>query len=750
MSYKRAVFQYLFLLIAVLFLIFCAYTYYDYGVECKKNAGREAEVTANRIVSQNDERLSRLQQYYVTMAEDASVKWLLENDIRYSDYSNYKKAYDNMSSRGIFRDYISGFTFANFKTGWILNNKGLFRLDEAYNADTIKGIYEEKKQDAEKNYWKYDDTGVVLKSQVDRNYRIMIETNGLNFVMRLPGESYNTYAVFVANINIDIWKDWLSEWMQYCEDIVVLDSAGELIYATDENLVEDCAAFHREQVNAGYVKKGTNRYQMACAQSNFLNWSYYVLYDIDEGQVAMRMPTVIFVVMFLMAGACLFLVSKLIYRPIGTLVRNVSEMEEKSPVVKNELEYLSGSIYSLKEDKQALQELLQQQQEKLLELFELRLMRGEVGSDEWEEYLKGLKLRSWNYFATVVIILNLQAEEVGDMINEDVICLKLLQELPENLRAMAWMPPVYNAGTIFAIFAEEDENTLFGKIKDFSSGMQACARDVGDFRVMIGVSATHTKYQNIRAACRESINALAFRLEFGGDGEEDCYFYLSSMTSQGKVYNHSYEEDIKAAVKAVDRQRCYRVTDDFCLYLCGLQGRENEMGVYLLRYVNTIMLTAVETGIDLRTLYPDGIRKIYLELLEVLEPERERRYIKWKFIDPVIRERTEYLEIHSEKMVGEIEAMIIEKNGNISLTECADALGVHPTYIWKLLKMERNKSFSDYVEEYKLIEAKRLLLETQLTVAEIAERLNYTNAQNFIRFFSKAVGVTPGKFRKLY
>ena len=98
----------------------------------------------------------------------------------------------------------------------------------------------------------------------------------------------------------------------------------------------------------------------------------------------------------------------------------------------------------------------------------------------------------------------------------------------------------------------------------------------------------------------------------------------------------------------------------------------------------------------------------------------------------------------------EIEKLIAEKNGNLSLTECAEVLGVHPTYIWKVLKMERGKSFSDYIEEYKLEEAKRLLLESDLTVAEIAERLNYTNAQNFIRFFSKSTGVTPGKFRKLY
>ena len=62
----------------------------------------------------------------------------------------------------------------------------------------------------------------------------------------------------------------------------------------------------------------------------------------------------------------------------------------------------------------------------------------------------------------------------------------------------------------------------------------------------------------------------------------------------------------------------------------------------------------------------------------------------------------EYLESHSNSMLQEIEDLIEEKKGNLSLTECADILGVHQTYIWKVLKMERDRSFSDYVEEYKL------------------------------------------------
>ena len=760
-SYKVAVFRYVFLLIATLLLAFCAYTYYDYCKECQVNAGREARMKAGRIVEQNDERLENLRQYYVTMTTDDSINWLLENDISYSDYSNYRSAYDNMGSKGIFSDYVGNFSFVNFKTSWVLSNKGLFHLYEAYNKDTIMSIYEEKTENTDKSYWQYDENGVTLNSTVDRQYRLTIETKGLNFIMHLPASSYNTHAVFIVNINMDTWKKWINEWLESYEDIVVLANDGTVIYTTDESFVPDCTELLQKNLKSASIKKDKDNYSVAVSQSNILGWNYYVLYNVAQGQTSIRLPIAVFTVLFLLIIICFLLVSHLIYYPIDALLKDVSGTNGKEKIEGNELEYLAGSYHNLKKDKQALEGLLYQQQDKLEELFELRLLHGEVDEEEWDEYLAGFKLRSWKYFATAVVILNLRDEEVQSMVNEDVICLKILSEMPESLKNKAWMPPIYNASAIFVIFAEEDETQLLDKIREFYSEMQESAKEICDYNILMGVSATHTNYHHIRAAYRESINALTFKTCVNMDENvneeatpdienEECHFYLASSTVLGSEYNRHFEEDIQAAVKALDKKQCYQVTDSFCHYLAQAQGREGELPVYLLRYVNTILITALDAGVNLQEVYPDGIKKIYRELLEVVEPERERRYIKWKFIDPIIKIRMEYLESHSNSMLEEIEKLIADSKGNLSLTDCADALGVHPTYIWKVLKMERGKSFSDYVEEYKLNEAKHLLLESDLTVAEIAERLNYTNAQNFIRFFSKSTGVTPGKFRKLY
>ncbi|MNL85040.1 Transcriptional activator NphR [compost metagenome] len=56
-------------------------------------------------------------------------------------------------------------------------------------------------------------------------------------------------------------------------------------------------------------------------------------------------------------------------------------------------------------------------------------------------------------------------------------------------------------------------------------------------------------------------------------------------------------------------------------------------------------------------------------------------------------------------------------------------------------------NFADYLAQYRLEVAKRWLKETELTITDIAEKLKYNNPANFIRYFRKMEGMTPGQYR---
>jgi AraC-like DNA-binding protein len=48
------------------------------------------------------------------------------------------------------------------------------------------------------------------------------------------------------------------------------------------------------------------------------------------------------------------------------------------------------------------------------------------------------------------------------------------------------------------------------------------------------------------------------------------------------------------------------------------------------------------------------------------------------------------------------------------------------------------------------VEAKRLLAHTALPTAVIADRIGFDEATNFIKFFRREVGCSPGEVRRKY
>ena len=94
--------------------------------------------------------------------------------------------------------------------------------------------------------------------------------------------------------------------------------------------------------------------------------------------------------------------------------------------------------------------------------------------------------------------------------------------------------------------------------------------------------------------------------------------------------------------------------------------------------------------------------------------------------------------------------MIKESKGTISLAECAQALNYHPNHIGKLLKRDTGKTFLELANEEKMELARYMLLTTDYSVAEISQKLQYNNVQNFIRFFKSNAQITPAAFRKAH
>ncbi len=93
--------------------------------------------------------------------------------------------------------------------------------------------------------------------------------------------------------------------------------------------------------------------------------------------------------------------------------------------------------------------------------------------------------------------------------------------------------------------------------------------------------------------------------------------------------------------------------------------------------------------------------------------------------------------------------IFLQKNYNkdISLEEVSQVISLNPHYFSRLFKKEVGMNFIDYLTKLRIEQAKKMLLQTSLTIGEISNSIGYHDANYFSRVFSKIVGVPPTEFR---
>ena len=84
----------------------------------------------------------------------------------------------------------------------------------------------------------------------------------------------------------------------------------------------------------------------------------------------------------------------------------------------------------------------------------------------------------------------------------------------------------------------------------------------------------------------------------------------------------------------------------------------------------------------------------------------------------------------------------------VSLKSVAAVCFVSPTHLGRCFQRETGVSFKQFVNDLRLKEAKRLLLQTDLRVYEIAEAAGFGESKRFVERFTASFGCPPAEFRK--
>lgn len=98
-----------------------------------------------------------------------------------------------------------------------------------------------------------------------------------------------------------------------------------------------------------------------------------------------------------------------------------------------------------------------------------------------------------------------------------------------------------------------------------------------------------------------------------------------------------------------------------------------------------------------------------------------------------------------KQIIKYIECNYMEK---ITIADISNEIGLSQSYFMKYFKNTMGTSFIDYLNEYRLTMASRLLLTSDSSILDIAGKVGFENLSYFNRLFKKRFGTTPSKYRK--
>ena len=150
----------------------------------------------------------------------------------------------------------------------------------------------------------------------------------------------------------------------------------------------------------------------------------------------------------------------------------------------------------------------------------------------------------------------------------------------------------------------------------------------------------------------------------------------------------------------------------------------------------------------------------HIRMTEFFEDESQIYHQLWTkqtlsdvqdWLIPIYNSVMEYQSNQGSNMRYANQAMEYAKQNfseGITIDSIAQQLGISYSYLRRVFKAATGQNLVDYLNTLRLDQAKKLLLETDLTIREISAQCGYNHERSFSRAFLQSEKMTPGKFRE--
>lgn len=698
------------------------------------------ESLVTQIRNTLEQKIQTIEYAFNTYSTTKSFNTVVNSPLTEQDFQTYRELNSQLSYIATMGLNGVQYSLISLEQNWSISGGSVSRLSNEERKEIYETYVEPGNQSL---FWKKTDTGI-------------------RFVQTLPVYSKKKKAIALSDISLATLNNSLQT--NASTPLYIINKQGDLLYSAEtgeEALAGPQISQILEQASdktpAGQIKvKGSNGGAITAiySKSSYNNWLYVTVLDkakVSEALAATRVGLIVmgFVIMLLIVVVAYYL-SIYLTRPFRKIQSSLSK--STGPAVQDEVDWIIRSIDSIVSEKESLENLIELEKPKLEMQFVLNLLHNRLNEDETDRSVQrfGYAINDNTVFVTMLI----QLDSYGDRqpSDKDVLLLALNNMVrdivPERERLLPIVMNDQTQATVL-LFQNRNDSQIKKQVMQYAKTMIKMTRESLDFHVSVGISSIYGSLMESKKACDMSLEALHQRLNLG---KESIIFYddISSMTSEPipLQYPNELEMHLFEAIRLGDEKEVSRYLYPLLAEMMKHGRNPMHLEVTLVRFVNNLI--QLEQSIGAQVLMTQSNANLYHRLLDTRNPEEIERILVQELIQPMVDSMKAKTSQQIRSIADQVAVIIrTEYDQNISLESISSRLHYSPNYLGSIFKREYDTTFSDYLLNYRLEMAKKWLVDTDMSVKDISERLRYQNPQNFIRYFRKKEQVTPGEYRKL-
>ncbi|MFH5183558.1 helix-turn-helix transcriptional regulator [Paenibacillus sp. TAB 01] len=447
-----------------------------------------------------------------------------------------------------------------------------------------------------------------------------------------------------------------------------------------------------------------------------------------------------------------FLMTRKLYVPVRKLYESVRKRETRHERTYDELGTIAEEFLSLRYAEEHLSHQMNSQSVQLRDLFLIELIQGKLQEREIEQKITRCGLSSdWKQLCVMVVDIDTLEETrynerdyhlllygIGNMIQEII---------PRN--RMYHLFSFQHMIVVILRFDDSSKDCFLKLLFEDAKHIQKQAGRYLQLEISIGLSRIFLAMSRCADAYIESVEALKYRMRVGGS----ALLYIEDLEpshSQPPTRVEEHKRELTQAIKSGDETTAKAALHLLLNDLAEGSRTHRDDRLALLLVIMDIardVLGSSEAALQFAT---EG--KSLQDTIMELKTAKETEY--WfirHVLTPLGRRYEERLTRQYQTISADVIRLIeAHYDQPVSLEFCSAHLHYSPDYIKRVFRKETGISFSDYVAHYRLKLAKEWLAYTEMSVSQIAERLQYSNIQNFSRYFRKMETITPSEYRSRF